>query len=145
MSVRYRVDIRKFPPQDPASDRSPDETRREQLMDLPPTDYIADKLIWTRYTLGQLSDRPGNLTRERLESDLAILEPQLALCLERDQLAANRPDGCWCLGLGGRTQRWVPVQDDDGERAYLRTFRDYCDCPDGQEAKAVAERLGMPA
>lgn len=143
MNVRYRVDVRRFPPQDPASDyRLPDEVRREALIGLPPTDGIADQVSDLLIRLRQLRDVRGNLTRERLRADLHDLSRTLDRCLERDMLAVDRPDGCWCLGLGGRNPRWIPFVDKSGKPAYLRTFGTYCDCPDGQEAKAVAERMG---
>jgi DNA replication protein DnaC len=47
----------------------------------------------------------------------------------RDQLAAARPADCWCLGEGGRGERWLAHDSD------IRAYEAYCACPDGQAAE----------
>lgn len=128
-----------------AATRIPEDVLRESLIGLPPTDdlpfQVAD--LWRKIKL--LPDDPSNLTRQRLMADAFELGKLLERCLERDVFASTRPRGCWCLGIGGRDPRWIPFRDDEDEISYLRTFAEYCGCPDGEEAKAVAERIGGKA
>jgi DNA replication protein DnaC len=49
----------------------------------------------------------------------------------RDELQAERPAGCWCLGEGGRIRRYVSPDTYE--------FEDYCDCQDGQRVKCEVE------
>jgi hypothetical protein len=154
MRARYRPDIRKLPPADPeanpSSARPSDEARREALLGLPPTADVSGEVTALEEAISMLPQKtlPAYAvsvaaTRRRIERILVEdWQPLLARCIERDQLAGDRPIGCWCLGLGGRGEQWIPIRDEDSGTAYLRTFDEYCDCPDGQEAKAVAERMG---
>lgn len=43
----------------------------------------------------------------------------------RDQLKAERPEGCWCLGTGGRDGYYYTA---DGTRLEM-----FCTCPDGKD------------
>ncbi len=53
----------------------------------------------------------------------------------RDAMQAERPDGCWCLGLGGRGERYVP----DGDGGGTPVLDEICEgCPEG--AAAMRER-----
>lgn len=62
--------------------------------------------------------------RDRLaiENRIAHAERRLQLAVERDEIAATRPEGCWCLGLGGgrRTTAYS-----------VEIFIDTCGCPAG--------------
>jgi DNA replication protein DnaC len=65
------------------------------------------------------------------------LEARLELCRERDALAATRPEGCECLGLGTFTE----------PRPAGLIMSIYCECPDGVAAqsarRAANHRLAM--
>src|SRR5262249_33615898 len=67
------------------------------------------------------------------EQQLTALNDQLALAAERDGLAAERPPGCFCLGLGGRggLLRETP-----------RLWRHWCPCPEGERQRAESDAHG---
>ena len=50
---------------------------------------------------------------------------------QRDALQALRPDGCWCLGLGGKRGHWL------SDTVYR--YDEYCGCEAGQIAAQVAK------
>jgi DNA replication protein DnaC len=54
---------------------------------------------------------------------------------QRDAIQAKRPEGCWCLGLGGRDERRINLESD------TLAFDTYCPCPDGVAAEAAARAL----
>ena len=91
-----------------------DETDRHNLLVmtlLPPTE-------WLQRHVG--ASDPRGIQGER---DLRRREERLELGRQRDVLLADRPEGCWCLGLGWPTRP-------DG----------YCRCPEGVAAEAEFER-----
>ena len=57
-----------------------------------------------------------------------IWERQLIQAQERDALQATRPQGCWCLGLGGKGTEWMADEI---------LYKETCTCPEGL---AEAER-----
>jgi DNA replication protein DnaC len=93
-------------------------------------------------------DGPMNIPRRQSARDMIT---RLGRILEeRDELARrsverNRPEGCWCLGLGGRGIRGLAfgsMQDTDPKHPdmHLDSFvaveptfaKVYCGCPEGQ-------------
>ncbi len=52
--------------------------------------------------------------------------------MQRDALAASRPEGCWCLGVGGKQRRYTVDN--------VEVFSTYCECPEGIAAKEAGER-----
>jgi DNA replication protein DnaC len=72
----------------------------------------------TEAAQGALEDSP----------DSVHLKERLSLCLDRDAIKADRPDDCWCLGLGWPTR-------DEIHWAYYRdgsiAENPYCPCPEG--------------
>jgi DNA replication protein DnaC len=85
---------------------------------------------------------PPALTRE-----LAVWTGKLADAEERDQIQATRPEGCWCLGLGGRDETRVVILDPDNPSRVLfsdaeagTTWQTFCDCPEGQRARSDRQR-----
>lgn len=50
----------------------------------------------------------------------------------RDELAADRPEDCFCLGLGGHQPRYT--------QGRLKVYSEYCSCADGQRIKASQAR-----
>lgn len=89
-------------------------------------------------TLEQLRVEPvPPRQREDRESKIAWLEGQIERAHHRERLQAERPDSCWCLGIGGkflRTTSNVP-----GVFAPEQYFDMHCPCPDGQ-ARERADR-----
>lgn len=99
-----------------------------------------------------LSSR-GALTlpeRNKLLRDQRRLTRQLDEAHERDRRVADRPAGCWCLGLGGRGAKGVGIgqvidpsaqQWEAALEANLQVtiFETYCPCPDG--ARVTGEHL----
>lgn len=55
---------------------------------------------------------------------------RIALGTERDAIAATRPEGCWCLGLGGRKPAYLSYTKRE-------VFSEYCPCPIGVETKEL--------
>lgn len=70
----------------------------------------------------------------RLLSIVNQIETLLARARQRDELAADRPEGCWCLGLGGTGASWVPGPNGAADATMVHTR--YCECPDGQRMKS---------
>jgi len=52
---------------------------------------------------------------------------------QRDALQRERPEGCWCLGVGGKETRSLATG--------VEVFDTYCPCPDGQ--KLQGEHKGL--
>ncbi|MCH7580374.1 MAG: ATP-binding protein [Chloroflexi bacterium] len=63
-----------------------------------------------------------------------FLAKRLSLCEERDAIQADRPDGCWCLGLG-----W-PMREEIHWRYDELATSSFCPCPEG-----IAGRLEYEA
>lgn len=80
--------------------------------------------------------------RKRLERQQQAIE-QIELMLDaaerRDQIQATRPEGCWCFGMGGIGERWVPGKNGAEDALPVRT--DYCTCPDGEAARAEDDKI----
>ncbi len=89
----------------------------KELLALPSLDELAkrqEKLAKT----GELS----HISVRGLRYTMADVEKQLALWRIRDAIQATRPEGCFCLGLGGRGRRiWYGMEVPE----------EYCPCPDG--------------
>lgn len=90
---------------------NPPSPRLQYLVSLPNT---SESLL----ALTRLKEKEG------VHSDvIARSEKRLADCQERDSLAAARPDGCWCLGLGGKQEVYT--------RSHEAYYEQLCPCPDG--------------
>jgi DNA replication protein DnaC len=98
----------------------PDYVER-YLMDLPSTTHVTDQRARLVAERDALPDGLGR--RQQCQEEITRLDWRLRLCAQRDELAAQQPDGCWCLGLGGRGTRW----DQDGQRVFSQS----CPCPTG--------------
>lgn len=61
----------------------------------------------------------------------ANLEQQFEQWRLRDSLQATRPEGCWCLGLGGRGQEIL--------RDGLVCTKEYCACPEGATLRTTEQ------
>lgn len=115
-------------------------------------DVIERKLEAAREDLatiitGGLGSRP----RKAAESAIALYERSLIYALRRDEIMAGRPDGCWCLGAGGRRPMGVPMPTGDSytltstsgdgthdgeDRKYVQPVEilgEYCICPEAVE------------
>jgi DNA replication protein DnaC/primosomal protein DnaI len=73
--------------------------------------------------------------RLRAEADLAMMriDLQISQAVERDQLQAERPEGCVCLGVGG-TGHLLP-----GVRHLL--WSTWCVCPESLELQETARAI----
>lgn len=71
-------------------------------------------------------------SRRTILSQITYQEKSLALAFERDAIQASRPDGCWCLGVGGKD----PGHEKVGEQAWSYLTR-HCQCPEGQARRAI--------
>lgn len=127
----------------------------EGLARLPHTDTLERTVTSLRAGLDLVGDADAapELTR-RLRVQLERAERDLIQARRRDEIAADRPAECWCLGVGGRGEAGVPVPtdglDSDGRTVVdvVEGFREYCACPEGLaarqrtvEARAAAERF----
>ena len=64
------------------------------------------------------------------------------MAAERDQLQADRPEGCWCLGLGGRIPvALAQITKPEDERDWPMSWREFCSCEEGQAAEREADRI----
>ena len=97
-----------------------------RLQVLPPTSEIAR----------DLDDALAARTGDWGATHTLILRDLLADCQERDKLQETRPDGCWCLGLGGRDRRYLP---DVAGLPSVSYWGAHCTCPDGERAAAFEE------
>jgi DNA replication protein DnaC len=98
----------------------PDYVER-YLLDLPPTAHLHERILGLTTARDALPE--GSPRRRQHQDELGRLEWQLRLCAQRDELAAQQPEGCWCLGMGGRGIRF----DQDGQRVFSQS----CVCPKG--------------
>src|SRR6185369_9117538 len=101
----------------------------ERLVDLPPTETLQRVVDTHRARVAEL-EAAANRDSQALNSrkimaarhQLAMAEGMVKEALDRDRLQANRPEGCFCLGQGGRQQTVVAVsagQDSEGrEQVY---------------------------
>lgn len=103
----------------------------ERLIHVDRTAVIEAELDRYRSALASI---PRGLSDVRAKASgmIAALETKLELAKQRDAIATTRPDGCWCLGLGGSLQRYVPDIDGGGTPVFERT----CSCPEGKSEEA---------
>lgn len=125
----------------PATGATPAEERqtpREWLVPLPSTAELQAKVESYQTKIAEFkaeADKTGftNLNVIRpVERDLLRAEENLAWGHERDAIQATRPEGCWCLGEGGKGKRYLTSE--------IHGFETYCPCCDGQ---AVRERASQ--
>jgi DNA replication protein DnaC len=107
-------------------------------------DYIERCLSWLPPTADLLAEVAAlEATRDATEADsqawrnadrnLRNTAWKIERCQQRDLLAADRPPGCWCLGIGGKNPRYT--------RGHVLVFSDRCDCPEGVRARETQTRL----
>jgi DNA replication protein DnaC len=131
------------------------ELRRDHLLTLQQCRGTED----TERALASVEQALDGYVEQGMAPPQALLEQRerevgrLRVCHERDALARGRPDGCWCLGAGGRgLLAIIPTVDGrtamptlpDDEQPPLR-FGCYCVCPEAEaereRARAEHERL----
>ena len=64
------------------------------------------------------------------------LQEKLSLCQQRDVIKANRPDDCWCLGLGWLPRDDIPWKFDKDVKFVTSP---YCPCPEGESNRLKQE------
>jgi len=110
----------------------------EDLVALPPTDQVLRGLERLQAALAEPHEE---WALARLSAQIRRQEEQLRDCRARDVLQADRPAGCWCLGLGGRWRVYVPP--DDAATALVEDlawcYREHCGCAAGV-ARADSDR-----
>jgi hypothetical protein len=126
----------------------------EYLVALPATADVQTELDATRADV----DGEGELAKARRLATIPEIERRIRQARRRDELQSERPDGCFCLGLGGRgtnvvkillkeagdidrgeLEESVVVLDEIGQP--LQGYREYCSCDDGQRLKSRVARL----
>lgn len=108
---------------------------------MPNTAEIQDRLADSeaKLTAFRRSHESNDLGKLRMfESGIRDCQWKLEQAKERDALQAGRPDGCWCLGIGGRDQRWRGGPHSSFE---MWIFDVYCPCLDGQRMQAEHEAI----
>ena len=107
----------------------PDREELKRLLRLPSTAEAEEKLrqAEAKYAV------PSKPEHARWYPEMLQMHREnLELCPRRDAIHATRPDGCWCLGLGGNGEYVFDLPD--GTK--VEAFKEYCDCQEGQEAEA---------
>jgi DNA replication protein DnaC len=108
--------------------RMPDELRRLLvLQQVSPTQQCIDDLpkLEAEIARSGIDDFMQRANGNRLE----IAKRELARAEERDQIQVGRPEGCFCLGAGGR--------HDVHARSGAWYFDEYCGCPEGVALNAA--------
>lgn len=118
----------------------------EELQRVGPTEHIIERVDTIRASVLEHGDAESQQAREARRS-LGYWERRLQLAVMRDAIQDERPDGCWCLGLGGRGRVGIVVWDPTtpGRVLYSEdpaplSWSTYCDaCEEGQSARAYAD------
>ena len=119
-----------IPPAEPSpADLEDPDYVRLFLADLPPTPIAAAAQAQLAADLEAASPEQ-EWRRARIADEVRRADRLLARCWQRDELQARRPEGCWCLGLGGAEPRYFA----DG----TPTFGRPCVCPEAIAAQAAA-------
>lgn len=99
---------------------------------LPSTASDQERAAWhDRYTLReQIPKDIANTTAQirRIVAHVEYLTRRIEIAEERDRLQAERPEGCWCFGAGGRDPKYLPPV---GEADPIQVFETHCHCVDG--------------
>lgn len=108
----------------------PDDIKRElhleHLQSLPASTGTEHLIV-----AAQQLEAKGNMSAAaRVQREIDRMSAIQSEIEERDAIQLTRPNGCWCLGLGGRTR--IYYGDVDG-------FEQYCVCIEGQEARMIGE------
>jgi DNA replication protein DnaC len=107
----------------------PEEQQRiaDNFLVLAPTDELIETVKRRERYLAELPDT-YNFDPRRLQAskDIEYAKNNLQLGIERDAIQATRPEGCWCLGVGGREPRSERVGDQT-----WHFFGRHCSCPEG--------------
>ncbi len=104
---------------------------RNELVLLPNTDELRAQAESAETRLAAAA--PGTNQHSMLAREVEWTRKRLAWGEQRDAIHAERPDGCWCLGTGGRVRRFITTE--------AWGFDVYCDCAEGVAARAAAERV----
>lgn len=138
------------PPAPPSAEQTERELHRLDLLELQrhgPTSHAAAMLERCMTAL-QVYHQKGVKVPRDTDKETEHWQQTVALCERRDRLQRERQrqfPGCWCLGLGGRHEVGISVRTPEGGVLFSEndpplTWSTYCPCPDGQEAKAEADR-----
>lgn len=106
----------------------------EQLRRIEPTATLTVRLAGYRVALDSIP-KDQTPVRAKAAAMIAQLEVRIELAEKRDEIAAARPEGCWCLGIGGEEMRYIPDLDGGG----IPVFSRCCSCPEGLAEKARKE------
>ena len=112
-----------------------------RLQTIPATADLEAELARDMDAWDYLNRQPRDLDMQRFfVRSRSVIEYQLAVARVRDAIAATRPEGCWCLGAGGRDL--FPNQAvRDENRVPVLFFHEYCECPEG--LAALAEQAAL--
>jgi DNA replication protein DnaC len=117
-----------------------------ELQRLPDTLLVGDELDAARMQAVALAGQPHReRDKRRAQNAVRHHEKRYAHAVMRDALQSDRPAGCWCLGYGGSTPRYLPMMTgavftghDGAERNEIEereVLGRYCDCPEGLARK----------
>ncbi len=114
----------------PQIDYSDPENIEKYLLTLWPTETFNAQLEQAQRMRDSISE--GSRDRIRAEQYVERLMALAEQYAARDALAAERPDGCFCLGVGGRVPRYTQAQ--------TKVYSEWCGCPDGLRVQASQEQ-----
>lgn len=111
-----------------------------ELARLPTTQALETDLAAYRARAERLRETaPASARYAAARADAMRLERRLIWAGKRDEIAAGRPPGCWCLGLGGRSPRALANVTNDRAEPVL-VWSHYCDCPEGVSASDLDQQ-----
>ncbi len=124
----------------PPSESTPDP---HELQAIEPTEVGERELARIMRQIAELPEDAAESVKARGAVALQAIEARLALERQRDRIKAARPEGCWCFGLGGRSERYIPSLDGDP----IPVLEDYCVCPEAvaRQAQDTIERAHYAA
>jgi DNA replication protein DnaC len=122
----------------------PAQPTMEDLLLLAPTATVVEALGKLAEMLASIPEEQA-IQRGRLAAERGRLTAMLDRCRHRDEVAKGRPEGCWCLGQGGRYRAYLP----DGTVTWKSSRQlpgggiaplpdAFCSCQDGERAKSEA-------
>jgi hypothetical protein len=126
--------VLKMPVMDPVPEEELTLTKGEleRFLHLPSMEVLVSRLERAQAHAKEFRDgtRIGYLNQGKHEIEQAQRDIDQGLL--RDAVQSDRPEGCWCFGLGGKDEKY--------DYAGASHFAAYCSCADGQRVEKEHEK-----